>query len=1584
MSSFAERIAALSPEQRKLLELRLKREGAAAPGQQPIPRRNPDLPIPLSFSQQRLWFIEQLEPGNPAYNMVAAIRITGQADIAALKASLNEIVRRHESLRTIFVAEDGRPVQRILPSLDLPLPTIDLRSGPPAEREQRAKALVVAEAQQPFDLASGPLIRAMLFQLDQQAYVLTVIKHHIISDGWSMNVLFRELGRLYEAFANGQPVPLPPLNVQYPDFAIWQRDLLAQGAPGATLADQLAYWKRQLAGVSPALDLPTDRARPTMQSFRGAHFPFCLSLELTEALKALSQREDVTLFMLLLAGFQVLLQRYSGQDDISVGSPIAGRPRRELEELIGFFVNTLVLRTDLSGNPSFREVLRRVRAVALGAYDHSAVPFEKLVDELQPERNLSRMPLFQVMFGLQNMPLSSVSLPGLTFEMLAADNETAKFDLWLSMDESQVHLAGVLEYNTDLFDQATIARMIGHFETLLAGVAKDPEQRIADLPLLTTAERHQLLIEWNATAAAFPVGMCLHQQFEARAAEMPDAPAVVYEDVELSYAALNRRANQLAHQLRSLGVGPDTAVGICMERSLEMVIGLQAILKAGGAYMPLDPAYPKDRLQFMLADAGASVLLTQERLLDVLPEHSAQVICIDRDWNVITEEPDDNPQSGVTVDNLSYIIYTSGSTGAPKGVMLDHRGRVNNFHDFNTRFAIGPGDRLIALASLSFDMCAYDVFGTLAAGGTIVIPIAALERDPAHWAELMIRHQVTIWHSVPALLEMLVEYVAAQPQLHPHALRLVLLGGDWIPVSLPDRLRAIVAGVQVISMGGATEASMDSTIYEIVATDPAWKSIPYGKPMVNQSAYVLDAQLQPVPIGVPGELYLGGIGVAWGYFNRPNLTAERFIPNALSHPAGTQPGDRLYRTGDLARFRPDGNLELLGRIDHQVKIRGLRIELGEIEAALRRHPGVHECVIVARAQQSGVKRLVAYVVGEQPGNGAAEQASVADQDRSSCSALCSAHELREFLHDHLPDYMVPSAFVLLPALPLTPNGKIDRRNLPDPDQADVVGSTTYAAPTTATEQALAQIWSALLGTEQAGIHDNFFALGGDSILSIQVVARARQAGILITPKLLFQHQTIAALAAVAEAAASEAPATNSALAQLSAEQRERLQARYPALEDAYPVSPMQANMLLQSRCRPQPGLYVIQRSFPLPSNLDIAALERAWQTIIDRHPILRTTFVCEGLDEPLQLVHRHLHVTIEQHDWRAYALDQQEARLDQLFHAARMSGFDLETLPLLRLAVIRLADHAYQFVMINHYLLIDGWTEQQLRKEVLLCYAAFAQQQPIDLPPSRPYRDYIAWVRQQDLPGAEAFWRQALAEAPAATSLARKSVHIDDAQVYRKQGRVLSAATTAALQSIARSRQLTLNILVQGAWALLLGHHSRAQDVIFGVTFSGRPAALDGVETMVGLFINTLPVQVHVAPQALLLPWLEALQHRQAEAQQYEYYPLPELVKCGGLEPGSLLFESILVFANYPLDTALRTFGATLDLSHPIAQQDHGLAQTEFPLRVDVTAGHEITLSLSYYRHCFDDPTIAALLAEFQELLEAIAAQPDRPLAAFG
>jgi amino acid adenylation domain-containing protein len=972
MSDLASLLADLSPEQQELFRRRLNKlhQETAADTRPPIqPQSRDRSQFPLSFSQQRLWFLDQLEPGSPFYNEpLLAIRLTGTLDVPALQRTLDTIILRHEVLRTTFALSDGQPVQVINPPASFPLALVDLRSLAPAEREVELRRLAVAEANRPFDLEHGPLIRVTVLQLDQQQHTLFLMMHHIVSDGWSFGVFTRELTTLYAAFAQGSAeraaTLLPVLPVQYADFAVWQRNWLQ----GATLERQLDYWRQKLANVPPLLDLPTDHPRPPIQSFRGSHYAFEIGPELTAGARALSQREGITLFMTLLAVFQTLLHRYSDLDDIVVGSPVAGRTQVETENLIGFFANHLVLRADLSGDPTFREALGRVKQMTLDAQAHQDVPFEMLVEQIQPSRDLSHNPLVQVVFVLQNLPAQTLTQADLTFDLSSVESETSKFDLTLSINETRQALAATLEYSTDLFEAATIERMARHFQMLLAGAVFDVNQRLSALPLVSDEERGQLVLDWNATRRPFPETMCLHQLFEAQAERAPDAIAAIQGEQRLSYGELNRRANQVAHMLRGLGVGPDVAVGICVERSLEMVVGLLGIVKAGGAYMPLDPAYPQERLQFMLHDARVNVLLTQQRLLDRLPAEQIQVICLDADWPAIEQQPFTNPTAPVTPANLVYLIYTSGSTGRPKGVMLDHRGRVNNFCDFNSRFGIGAGDRVLAISSPSFDMCAYDVFGTLAAGGGIVLPTAALERDVAHWAALIIEHQVTIWHSVPALLDVLVEYVAAQPELHPRTLRLVLLGGDWIPVSLPDRLKALVPSMQVISLGGATEASMDSTIYEIQHSDPRWKSIPYGEPMVNQRAYILDRRQRLVPIGVPGELHLGGIGLAWGYFNRPDLTAEKFIPSPLDQ----QPGERLYKTGDLARYRADGTIELLGRIDYQVKIRGLRIELGEIEAALRSHPGVQESIVVAReiaaAGTPRAKQLVGYFI---PAEGAA-------------------------------------------------------------------------------------------------------------------------------------------------------------------------------------------------------------------------------------------------------------------------------------------------------------------------------------------------------------------------------------------------------------------------------------------------------------------------------------------------------------------------------------------------------------------------------------------------------------------------------------
>jgi amino acid adenylation domain-containing protein len=1561
MSDLASLLADLSPEQQELFRRRLNKlhQETAADTRPPIqPQSRDRSQFPLSFSQQRLWFLDQLEPGSPFYNEpLLAIRLTGTLDVPALQRTLDTIILRHEVLRTTFALSDGQPVQVINPPASFPLALVDLRSLAPAEREVELRRLAVAEANRPFDLEHGPLIRVTVLQLDQQQHTLFLMMHHIVSDGWSFGVFTRELTTLYAAFAQGSAeraaTLLPVLPVQYADFAVWQRNWLQ----GATLERQLDYWRQKLANVPPLLDLPTDHPRPPIQSFRGSHYAFEIGPELTAGARALSQREGITLFMTLLAVFQTLLHRYSDLDDIVVGSPVAGRTQVETENLIGFFANHLVLRADLSGDPTFREALGRVKQMTLDAQAHQDVPFEMLVEQIQPSRDLSHNPLVQVVFVLQNLPAQTLTQADLTFDLSSVESETSKFDLTLSINETRQALAATLEYSTDLFEAATIERMARHFQMLLAGAVFDVNQRLSALPLVSDEERGQLVLDWNATRRPFPETMCLHQLFEAQAERAPDAIAAIQGEQRLSYGELNRRANQVAHMLRGLGVGPDVAVGICVERSLEMVVGLLGIVKAGGAYMPLDPAYPQERLQFMLHDARVNVLLTQQRLLDRLPAEQIQVICLDADWPAIEQQPFTNPTAPVTPANLVYLIYTSGSTGRPKGVMLDHRGRVNNFCDFNSRFGIGAGDRVLAISSPSFDMCAYDVFGTLAAGGGIVLPTAALERDVAHWAALIIEHQVTIWHSVPALLDVLVEYVAAQPELHPRTLRLVLLGGDWIPVSLPDRLKALVPSMQVISLGGATEASMDSTIYEIQHSDPRWKSIPYGEPMVNQRAYILDRRQRLVPIGVPGELHLGGIGLAWGYFNRPDLTAEKFIPSPLDQ----QPGERLYKTGDLARYRADGTIELLGRIDYQVKIRGLRIELGEIEAALRSHPGVQESIVVAReiaaAGTPRAKQLVGYFI---PAEGAA----------------ATPDELQSFLKQQLPEHMVPTTFVSLEAFPLTPNGKVDRRSLPAPQLANAETQAAYAAPRTPAELLLAEIWADLLRLERVGIHDNFFTLGGDSILSIQVIARARQRGIDLTPKQFFQHQTIAELAAVAETASgSAAPIADPGPAEQMAAGR----------ADRYPLGPMQQNMLFHSLRHPRPGLYVVQRSFPLPKDLNVAALEQAWQHVVDRHAILRTTFVWQEGTQPLQVVHPSQPIRIEQLDWRGLSPAEQATRLEQFFQSERASGFDLGTGPLLRLALLRLSDESYQFAMLNSYAILDGWSESLVRKEVLSAYLDLCAGRTPQAAPVRPYRDYIAWLEQQDLRAAEVFWRQTLHGFAAPTPLPKRA-HDElaaGADRYRKQGISLSAATSAALHALARSQQLTLNLLVQGAWALLLSQGSGTEDIVFGVTFSGRPVTLPDVETMVGLFINSLPVRVRVSEQASLLPWLKEIQARQVEMAAYEYAPLPAIHDWSAIGCERLLFESVLVFDNYPVDHSLREAGAVLDLGHPLALKDYGLAQTEFPLRVDIWSGAELTLLISFYERDFAPATIDRMLRQFKALLEQIAARPEQQLAAF-
>jgi amino acid adenylation domain-containing protein len=1031
--------------------------------------------LPLSFAQERLWFIDRLEPGSAVYNVPVAWRLGGALDEAALERSLSEIVRRHESLRTVFREVDGSPVQVIAPFGGFVLPVEDLSGLSEADREAAVGRRAGEEARRAFDLAAGPLFRAALLRLGAEDHVLLLSMHHIVSDGWSRGVLYRELSALYAAYREGRESPLPELGVQYADYAVWQREQLA----GEALERQLSYWRGRLAGAPELLELPTDRPRPPVQTYRGAHERSELSPELLERLQALGRGEGATLYMVLLGAFQVLLSKYSGSEDIVVGTPIAGRTRKEIEGLIGFFVNTLVLRTDLSGDPSFREVLRRAREVTLGAYEHQAVPFERLVAELRPERSLSHSPLFQVMFTLEHADDPAGGLAELSTAKVDADFPHAKFDLWLTFVATRRGLRGGVAYSTDLFERGTIVRMLEQLERVLEQVAREPDRPLSRLELLGEAERATVLEEWNRTERPYPRGVCVHELFEAQARERPEAVALVWGEAELTYRELEARANQLAHHLVRLGVGPEARVGVLLERGVELIVSLLAVLKAGGCYVPLDPGYPAERLRLMLADSSVRVLLSRSDLAGVVEGAGLEVVHLDRAADALASEPVEASHAGATAENLAYIVYTSGSTGKPKGVMVGHRQVVQLVRETDY-VQLRPGDRVAQASNAGFDALTFEAWGAFLNGATLVgIPQDVLLSPPA-LRETLREQRVTTVFLTTALVNQLSR---EEPDIFS-SLREVLFGGQAVDADSVRRLLEAGRPGRLLHMYGPTETTTFCLYEQVEHVADDALTVPLGHATGNQRIYLLDGALNPVPPGVPGEAYVGGGGVARGYLDRPGLTAERFVPD----PFSAEPGARMYRTGDRLRWRGERKLEFVGRVDDQVKIRGFRIEPGEVESVLSAHAAVREARVVVREDAPGEKRLVAYVVGG-----------------------VEAEELREHLRQRLPGYMVPAAFVMLGALPLTPNGKLDVRALPAPELASA--EERYVAPRTPVEEVLAGIWAEVLRLDRVGVHDSFFDLGGHSLLATRLLAHIQATfGLEISIRDVFSMPTLAAMA----------------------------------------------------------------------------------------------------------------------------------------------------------------------------------------------------------------------------------------------------------------------------------------------------------------------------------------------------------------------------------------------------------------------------------------------------------------------------------------
>lgn len=1089
----------LSASERAALVMRLKKKPAELAPEQTIERRKDSGPVPLSFAQQRLWFLDQMGYSN--YFVSGASRLTGALDVNALERSLNAIVQRHEALRTTFTTIDGQPMQIIAPRSSLTLSVLDLSQLPADERAAETVRLRT-EASRPFNLETGPLLRTSLLRLAEDEHVLLLTMHHIVSDGWSLGVLFRELATLYEGFVAGETPNLPELPIQYADFAVWQRRWLS----GEILERHTAYWKEQLSNSPPVLGLPTDLPRPAVPTIEGSSVLCEISKELTEALKDLSRQEGVSLYMTLLAAFKILLARYTGQDEVVVGTPIANRNWIEIENLIGFFVNTLVLRTDLSGNPSFRELLKRIRGVTLGAFAHQDMPFEKLVEELQPERDLTRTPFFQVMFSLQNVPLPPVKLSQVTMTLLEDDAiKTSQFDLTFdSTERSDGSMECLLEYSTAIFERTTVERMLVHYTNLLKNIVANPQQRIRELPLLTDDERQQILVEWNATTREYPYDRCIHQLVEAQAERTPEAIAVVFGDERVTYAELNRRANQLAHYLKQLGVRPESRVGILLERSVEMPVALLAVLKAGGAYVAFDPSYPPDRLHYMFENSDVSVLLTQENLVAGEAEQRARIVSLEIERSSIVECDTQNVQSNINSSNLAYLVYTSGSTGRPKGILVEHSSVVNAGYSFINNHRMTVRDRLLQFASLSFDVAAEEFFATWLSGGCVVMRPEQTLSSFAEFTTLLQRENVSVVN-LPASfwLEWLTALTDQGGQI-PKSLRRVIVGNEkTLEETLAKWQRLIGPNVEWRNAYGPSETTITASNYEPSNTGAAREeksAVPIGRSVMNVQMYVLDSAQQLVPTGVAGELYIGGDGVARGYHKQPAQTAERFLPNPYSRKSG----ERFYRTGDAARFRADGNIEFLGRVDEQVKIRGFRIEPGEIEAVLAQHASIRESVVVARDDGRGGQCLIAYV--------------------ASSNSDLRTDELREFLQQRLTEYMVPSGFVLLETLPRTPNGKVDRRALPDASSTDK--NENYIAPRSATERTIANIWQEVLKVEKVGINDNFFGLGGHSLLLVHAQSKLSDAlRVKVSMVEMFKYPTVSALAEHLSEQTSSRPAS---------------------------------------------------------------------------------------------------------------------------------------------------------------------------------------------------------------------------------------------------------------------------------------------------------------------------------------------------------------------------------------------------------------------------------------------------------------------------
>ena len=1535
MASVNKQISELDKEERELLEFLLSDEGINLSRMLIIPEKRESDIAPLSFSQESMWFLRQTEPSNPFYSKAAAIRLKGELNLKAFIQTLSSIVQRHEVLRTVFPSIDGRPFQVIQPAQSLNLSTVDLGDIFEPEREAELLKLIAEASRIPFDIEREPSLRLILMHISDTDQVLFFSLHHMISDAWSGGILVREMTALYNAFSNDNPSPLPDLPIQYADFAVWQRKKIQ----GDVLESELAYWMKQLSGSLPILKLPTNRPRLAIHTVNSEEFRFEISSHLTESLRSLSRSEGVTLFMTFLASFKALLYRYTGEKDLLVGTPITNRSQKELEGLIGMFINTLVLRTSLTRDTTFGELLGKVREVALGAYAHQELPYEKIVEELNPTRSLSHTPVCQVWFVFHDESLPRLEMSGLSLIPIEIHNKATRFEMILDLVQTPSGIDGCFEYNTDLFSREMIGRMVGHYKILLEEVTANPNKRLSELNILPAAERNQILNDFNEHKLSYDQHPFIGSWFSRQAEQTPDAIALVFEDEQLSYGELNKRANQLAYQLRKQGVEPDVRVGICVGRGMDMVIALLGVLKAGGAYIPLDPSYPQERLEFMLSDSHSSILVTHQQLARDYSGSHIKVIYLDQPQDDFFSEDEAGIVERVLPENLAYLIYTSGSTGKPKGVMITQRGFRNYLAWAISEYKVSETTDSVIQTSISFDLTITALFSPLLVGGRVnLLADGASVGDLADVLDKGIGYgllKITPTH-LTALNSLLAE---SEPKQRS---RVLIVGGEALRSETIQGWRNLSEDCRIINEYGPTETVVGSCIFELLDRPQGYDSVPIGTPIANTQLYILDAEMQPVPGEIPGDIYIGGDGLARGYFNRPEVTAEVFIPNPFSQ----EPGTRFYRTGDKGKFLEQGVMAFLGRSDHMVKIRGYRVEMGEIESVLCQHPAVREAVVIDWDQNENDKRLAAYWVGE--------------KDEITVS------ELKSYVRAELPDYMVPSVFMVLDALPLTPSGKIDRKALPPPDHTRADIQQEYVAPSSQQQKILADIWSEVLGVEQVGIHDNFFKLGGDSILSILIISRAKQAGFHFTPKQMFQYQTIAELAALKANARV-----------VSAEQN-------TVMGDVI-LTPIQKWFLEQQ----QPEPHHFNQSLMLEARQQIESdiFRKVIDFIVKHHDALRLRF--EQDDSGW-----HQFNAASEEDTPCFLIDLSELEYETQITVIEQSATQIQATlclsegPLLRATIYELGpETAARVLVIAHHLAIDGVSWRILLEDMQSIYERLSKGDEIGLgAKTTSYKEWAERLSQYaespELMEESDYWTSLLEASVKPLPLDKAEGENIEASAESITVSLSEEQTQALLQGKSKVFGTQINDVLLAALAEAFYAWTREERVLVDVEGHGREYLFEEIDVSrtIGWFTAIYPILLEVkgaTSEDVLKAVSEQL--RKVPNGGIGYGLLRYMKKDDNLKPKLNQMAEAEVSFNY-LSQIDQMFGE--GKGFVVANERHGLDRSPGGKRrylievVGVIAEGRLQVIWNYSRNLHNSGTIERLAEEYIQALSRLIRVP--------